>query len=281
MRNMSHGENPRNIELQLQTVKASIEEKDGSKLVPYDAIRELCIVGPQLGAGYLKRPEVTAAAFCKATIPGFDTMYRSGDLARWLPGGEIEHLGHKDNQVKLNGHRIELGEIEKVVLVTGIVADCKIPVATIGTKAQLAAFVVFETSNVDGIQRPDNYVEQVARLKTKLSDLAHYVYPKLILQLGSMPRMPSGETDWKLLAQWVQGLDAGTSAAYVLDSYGITSVGQLCPVENRQQQILEQAWTKVLDLPPKPLDLQSDFLILGGDSITVINLTSCLREHGY
>ena len=166
MRTMSNGDNPRNIELQLRTVKAFIEENDGSKLLPYGAIGELCIVGPQLGAGYLKRPEVTAAASCKATIPGFGTMYRSGDLARWLPGGQIEYLGRKDNQVKLNGHRIELGEIENVVLSTGIVADRKILVATIGTKAQLAAFVVFETSNIEGIQRPDNYVEQVARLKT-------------------------------------------------------------------------------------------------------------------
>ena len=145
-------------------------------------------------------------------------MYRSGDLACWLPGGDIEYLGHKDNQVKLNGHRIELGEIEKVVLATGIAVNCKVRLATIGTKAQLAAFVVFETSNVDGIQRPDNYVKQVARLETKLSDLAHYMHPKLIPQLGPMPKMPFGETDRKLLAQWVQGLEAGTLAPYVLDS---------------------------------------------------------------
>ena len=53
------------------------------------------------------------------------------------------------------------------------------------------------------------------------------------------------------------------------------------PCRKGQQQILEQAWTKVLDLPPKPLGLKPDFLLLGGDPITVINLTSCLRKHGY
>ena len=281
MRNVSHGDNPRNIGLPLRTVKAFIVENNGSKLVPYGAIGELCIVGPQLGAGYLKRLEVTAAAFCKATILGFDTMYRSGDLACWLPGEEIEYLRRKDNQVKVNGHRIELGEIEKVVLATGMVADCKTVVATIGTKAQLAAFVVFETSNIEGIQRPDNYVEQVARLKTKLSDLAHYMYPKLILPLGSMPRMPSGKIDRKLLAQWVQSLDAETISAHVLDSYGVSPVGRLAPVESKQQQILEQAWIKVLDLSPKPLGLESDFLTLGGDSITAIDLTNYLRKQDY
>ena len=281
MRNMSHGDNPRNIGLPLRTVKAFIVEKDGSELVPYGAIGELCIAGPQLGAGYLKRPEITAAAFCKATIPGFDAMYRSGDLARWLPGGEIEYLGRKDNQVKVNGHRIELGEIEKVILATGMVVDCKTVVATIGTKVQLAAFVVFETSNVEGIQGADKYVERVATLKTKLSDLAHYMYPKVILPLGSMPRMPSGKTDRKLLTKWVQSLDAEKISTYVLDSFGVSSVGRLVPVETKQQQILEQAWIKVLDLPHKPLGLESDFLTLGGDSITAINLTSYLRKQGY
>ena len=78
----------------------------------------------------------------------------------------------------------------------------------------------------------------------------------------------------------LQGLDAETISVAVLDSYGITSVSQSVPVENRQQEIPEQAWIKVLDLPPKPLGLEFDFLMLGGDLITVINLTSCLRKQG-
>lgn len=281
MRDMSHGDDPRNIGKPLRTAKAFIVEKDASKLVPYGAIGELCIAGPQLGVGYLKRPEITAAAFCKATIPGFDTMYRSGDLARWLPSGEIEYLGRKDNQVKINGHRIELGEIEKVVLATGMVVDCKTVVANIGTKAQLAAFVVFETSDIEGIQLPDKYVAQVALLKNKLGDLAHYMYPKVVLPLGSMPRMPSGKTDRKLLKLWVESLDTEKVSTYVFDSFGVSSAGEMVPVETKQQQFLEQAWIKVLDLPRKPLGLEADFLTFGGDSITAINLTSYLRKHGY
>ena len=281
MREMSHGDNPKNIGTPLRTVKAFIVDKDGDELVPYGAIGELCIAGPQLGAGYLKRPDVTAAAFCKSTIPGFDTMYRSGDLGRWLPGGDIECLGRKDNQVKVNGHRIELGEIEKSFLSTGLVVDCKTVVVNLGTKAQLATFVVFEASNVQGIEQPEAYVEQVAILKSKINDLAHYMYPKVILPLGSMPRMPSGKTDRKLLARWVETMDAEQLSSYAFDSFGTRSTAIVVNVTTKQQVLLEQAWIKVLDLPQKPLGQEANFLVLGGDSITAINLASHVRKHGY
>lgn len=281
MRDMSHGDNPRNIGTPLPTVKAFIVEPDGSKLIPYGAIGELCIAGPQLGAGYAKRPEQTTAAFCKTTIGGFELMYRSGDLTRWLPGGQLEYLGRKDNQVKINGHRIELGEIEKAIFATGTVSDCTTVVANIASKPQLASFVIFEASDVEGIQEPDTYVEHAAILKGKLNDLAHYMYPKVLLPLGSMPRMPSGKTDRKSLAEWVKTMDAERLSTFSFDSFGSSSAGQIIPAETEQQRFLEKAWVKILGLPQKPLGQEANFLAMGGDSIMAINLTSYARKQGY
>ncbi|MFH1937868.1 MAG: hypothetical protein ABIK52_09930, partial [Bacteroidota bacterium] len=73
---------------------------------------ELCIGGAGLSRGYLNRPELTAEKFIKVNLFGkVKRIYKTGDLARWLPDGAIEYLGRLDHQVKLRGFRIELSEI--------------------------------------------------------------------------------------------------------------------------------------------------------------------------
>ncbi|TWO90819.1 hypothetical protein EUA42_03000, partial [Bacillus velezensis] len=75
---------------------------------------ELCIAGDGVAKGYLNQPELTAQKFIDNPY-GEGKLYRSGDLARWLPNGEIEYLGRIDEQVKIRGYRIELSEIESVL----------------------------------------------------------------------------------------------------------------------------------------------------------------------
>src|SRR5665213_2720393 len=72
---------------------------------------EICVGGAGVARGYLKRPELTAEKFIPHPSGKGGRLYRSGDLARFLPGGELEYLGRKDHQVKIRGFRIELGEI--------------------------------------------------------------------------------------------------------------------------------------------------------------------------
>ncbi|MCP5107872.1 MAG: amino acid adenylation domain-containing protein, partial [bacterium] len=90
------------------------------KLVPVGVPGELCISGPGVARGYLNRPELSNQKFLRGPGAVFSKrapgIYKTGDLARWLPGGEIEFLGRIDQQVKIRGFRVELGEIESFLI---------------------------------------------------------------------------------------------------------------------------------------------------------------------
>jgi amino acid adenylation domain-containing protein len=105
MRVMDPHNDPGNLGHMLPPARPLIVKRDGSELVPYGAIGELCVGRPQLATGGLNRPEQTATAFVGSDlIVDKRIMYRrTGDLARWLPNGEIEYVDRKDNQVKTNG----------------------------------------------------------------------------------------------------------------------------------------------------------------------------------
>ncbi|KAK3368342.1 nonribosomal peptide synthase side [Podospora didyma] len=292
MRDMEIDHRSNNIGKPLVTTQAFILERDGTGLVPYGAIGELCIAGPQLGAGYLNRPETTAQAFITVdTISGEPiSLYRTGDLARWLPGGDLQYLGRKDHQVKVNGHRIELGEIERAIMVAGEesdLADCVAVVAAVEGKPQIAAYVLFHPSSSaasaqgssSGIQDPEEFVDHVNEIRSKLTGLAHYMYPKIVLPVPALPLMPSGKTNRKLLVAWVEKLDAADISRYYFDFFG--GGGTVVAAETKAERFVEEAFSAILKVSRDALGKTSNFLALGGDSISAITLASYVRKHGY
>lgn len=279
MRGMESDHRANNLGRPFPTVQAFMLEREGESLVPYGAVGELCVAGPQLGLGYLNRPEMNTAVFIKTDLAGHSMLYRTGDLARWLPGGEIQYLGRKDNQVKVNGHRIELGEIERAMVAAGGLTDCVAVVAKIEGKSQIAAYAIFDKSSETGIQRPEAFFDRVADLRNKLTGLAHYMYPKTILPLHSLPLMPSGKVNRKLLVAWVEKMDITQVCRYYFDFFG--GAGSLVAAETEGERFMEDAFMAVLKVNKDVLGKTANFLALGGDSISAMNLASYTRKHGY
>jgi len=111
-------------------------------LVPYGVPGELYIAGAGVGRGYLNRPDLTAEMFVQNPYKSWERLYRSGDLVRWLPDGNLEYMGRIDEQVKIRGYRIETGEIETVLMQNRQVLSAVVIARQLGgTEKELIAYI--------------------------------------------------------------------------------------------------------------------------------------------
>lgn len=166
--------------------------RDGQQVAIGEA-GELCIAGVGLARGYLNNPTLTDEKFTSNPVNAGERIYRTGDIARWLPDGNIEYLGREDYQVKLRGLRIELGEIENTIREYPGITDC---VALVRRHSEsiivLIAYLV-SSSKVE--------VEALRQyLKKSLPD---YMVPHRFETIDEMPLTPSGKTDRKALLERV------------------------------------------------------------------------------
>ncbi|MEE1055620.1 MAG: amino acid adenylation domain-containing protein, partial [Acutalibacteraceae bacterium] len=133
---------------------------------------ELCVTGAGVARGYLNRPELTAEKFVDNPF-GEGKMYRSGDLARWLPDGNLEYLGRIDEQVKIRGFRIELGEIESRIKEIEAVKDCAV-IARADQNGDKAIYAYY-TSNEE---------INASEIRSSLSQsLPEYMIPSYMMQI--------------------------------------------------------------------------------------------------
>ena len=189
------GEHRRSVPIGRPVANTSIRLLDPKlRPVPIGVPGELFIGGVQVGRGYLSRPELTAERFIPdpfSETPGA-RMYRTGDVARWLPDGNVEYLGRADFQVKIRGLRIELGEIESVleqhptVQQAVVMAREDVP----GDK-RLVAYV----AGRGGVAAVDPEALN-ARLREKLPE---YMVPSALVVLEALPLNPNGKVDRKAL----------------------------------------------------------------------------------
>ncbi|EME85211.1 uncharacterized protein MYCFIDRAFT_135309 [Pseudocercospora fijiensis CIRAD86] len=270
-----------NIGAPFPTVMAFIVDPNGMSLVPYGAVGELCISGPQVTDGYVNRDDLTSAAFVDGSDLEVGRLYRTGDLARWLPGGEISCLGRKDGQIKIHGHRIELGEIEVALVKTGVVEEAAVIVTEVSGKPSLVAFCVFAQSGSTAIQSADEHAEDFKLLRDGLatSGLTPYMIPNIVLPVGALPKLPSRKVDRKTLKSQAELIDASVLRQYALSR--AESAQQYVAPANDPEAKLEQLWSNVLGVPASEIGRLADFKALGGDSITAISLSSAISRAGF
>jgi amino acid adenylation domain-containing protein len=243
------------------------------RLQPLGVWGELCISGAGLARGYLNNPGLTAERFCprqpggsfrenhpldprKSFLLNQSPIYHSGDLARWLPEGNIEFQGRIDRQVKIRGFRIELGEIENQLITHKEIKEAVVSLCRDRTgDGYLCAYVVGDT--LSG-QVPDS-----TTLRDYLSQrLPYYMIPRLFVPIAGIPLTPSGKVDRQALPH---PDPAGTTREY-------TAPGD--PIETALQEI----WSEILGLEKETIGIDTNFFELGGHSLKGTTLVSRLEK---
>ncbi|MDD5803771.1 MAG: amino acid adenylation domain-containing protein [Clostridia bacterium] len=175
----------------LDNFKLYITDKFGH-LLPYGACGELMISGLQVSRGYLNKPEKTAEVYTKNiydATEGYEVLYHSGDVARYLPDGNIQIIGRKDSQVKIRGFRIELSEVEEVIRrYKGIKDATVVAFDEAGGGKYIAAYVVSD-SEVD-INGLNAFIKE-----TKPA----YMVPAVTMQIDEIPLNQNQKVNKKAL----------------------------------------------------------------------------------
>ncbi|WP_248277581.1 non-ribosomal peptide synthetase [Brasilonema sp. UFV-L1] len=218
---------------------------------------ELHIGGMGLARGYLNRPELTDEKFIPnplSTYPG-TRLYKTGDLARYLPDGNIEFLGRIDDQVKIRGFRVELGEIEaKLSEHPALKQSLVMAREDVPQDKRLVAYVVVNLEQIPPSQ---------SELRRFLQDkLPHYMVPQAFVFLDAMPLNPNGKVDR-------QSLPAPQT------SY-ISHLNNFVAPRNPTQQVLAAIWSQVLGI--KQIGIQDNFFELGGHSLLATQVISRIRQ---
>jgi amino acid adenylation domain-containing protein len=223
--------------------------------VPVGVPGELHIGGDGLARGYLNRSELTAEKFVPNPFSEDSTscIYKTGDLARYLPDGVIECLGRNDYQVKIRGFRIELGEVE----------------AVLGRHPAVQKAVVVAREDVPGEKRLVTYIVSNGSAKSEppsidslrnflREKLPPHMVPPFFVFLEKLPLTPNGKIDRR-------ALPSPDHAQYEV------ARGFVAPRDPLEQS-LAQIWSKVLNL--KKIGIHDNFFDLGGHSLLAVRITA-------
>ncbi|NSL85714.1 amino acid adenylation domain-containing protein [Chitinophaga sp. Mgbs1] len=209
-------------------------------LLPPGATGEICVGGDGLARGYVAAPELTAARFVPHPFMPGERIYKTGDLGRWLPDGNIGFLGRKDDQVKIRGYRIEPGEIENALTsFPQVDAALVMPITDAAGDKSLVAYLTGDA----GIS--------TAELRAYLSRmLPAFMLPDHYMLLERFPLTANGKTDKRALP--LPAADAATGSSYVAP-------------RNMTEEKLQGIWEEVLGR--KNISVTDDFFLSGGHSL--------------
>ncbi|MCU0289442.1 MAG: condensation domain-containing protein, partial [Acidobacteria bacterium] len=249
-----------------------------NRLTPIGIAGELFVGGDGLSLGYLNNPELTEDKF-RPLIPLMTLMsltknkssalrarfhhsafsiqhsnlYRTGDLAKWLPDGNIEFLGRSDQQIKIRGFRVELEEIENHLLKFGKIKETVvIPIENESKDKTLAAYIIWNENISSTVNELKEYLQAV---------LPGYMIPAYIVELEKLPLTVNGKIDRKLLP--VPGQETGADYAAPRDE-----------VEKK----LVDIWSEILGIRRETIGIEDNFFHLGGHSLKATLMASRIQK---
>ncbi|MCF4968124.1 non-ribosomal peptide synthetase [Nostoc sp. CMAA1605] len=233
------------------------------RLVPIGFPGEICVSGIGVGDGYWQNPEKTKSSFIPNPFPSPtkklpagnpDLMYKTGDLGRWLPDGNIEFLGRIDNQVKIRGFRVELEEIEAMLRQHSSVRETVVIVREDNGDKRLVAYIV---------PQPESSADLVSELRQILKQrLPQHMMPSAFMLLDDLPLAPSGKVDRRALP----------APDFTQLQSEKTFVAASTPI----QEILMGIWAEVLSL--EKVGIHDNFFELGGHSLLATRVISKVRQ---
>jgi len=237
-------------------LSAHLLDADG-EVVPEGGTGEIFLGGIGVVRGYHNRPELTAERFVPDPFgePG-SRLYRSGDLARLLPSGDLMFAGRADTQVKVRGYRIELGEIEAVLgRIPAVQTAAVLARDDDGTGKRLVAYVVRRPETPDALG--------VSALREILaSTLPDYMVPSVFVFLEAMPTTPTGKIDRRALP----------APDRVRPELDVAFAAPRTPLEER----LARLWSELLGLDQ--VGVHDNFFALGGHSLLAGQVVTRLRD---
>uniref|UniRef100_UPI0025C5BC11 non-ribosomal peptide synthetase/type I polyketide synthase n=1 Tax=Flavobacterium sp. TaxID=239 RepID=UPI0025C5BC11 len=220
-------------------------------LVLIGVIGELCIGGAGVARGYLNQEDLTKEKFVANPFKEGERMYKTGDLARWLPDGNLEFIGRKDDQVKIRGYRIELGEIESVLSEYEELENCCVIAKNDGTGSKRLIAYIVNKGKWDKIKAQEF-------LKQRLPE---YMIPGFWVNLDRLPLNTNGKIDKNALLEI---------------SLGELSSEKYQPASNETERLLALLWQDVLEV--EKIGINDNFFELGGHSLLATQLVSLIRD---
>jgi amino acid adenylation domain-containing protein len=224
--------------------------------VPPGIPGELYIGGPGVAKGYLNRPELTEERFIPNPFSSEEEarLYKTGDLVRYLPDGNIEFIGRIDNQVKIRGFRIELGEIEAVLSQNPAIQSVAVIVRqdTPGDK-RLVAYVVPNQNQATTVSGLRHFLKQ---------KLPHYMIPAAFVMLEVLPLTPNGKVNRR-------ALPAPEEVKQELEATFVAP-------RNELERQVTRIWEDILTV--KPISVRDNFFDLGGHSLLAVKLFAQIEQ---
>ena len=232
----------------VDNMKAYVIDKQ-KHLLPVGAAGELCISGPQISRGYLNRPEQTAKAYEPnpfSNEDGYERIYHTGDIVRWLPDGNIEFVGRKDAQVKIRGFRIELTEVEAVVREYPQIKDATVQAFDAPGGGKFICAYIVSDEKVD-VQSLNAFIQERK---------PPYMVPAVTMQIDKIPLNQNQKVNKKALPTPELKQEETTSSF-------------VAPKTDLQKTICD-IYSEVLGM--ERVGITDNFFLIGGTSILAIKV---------